>query len=127
MIRLDYEVAAAVDESIGRRLVDAFTRAVVDADVVLLEDYNKGVLSPAVCNKIIRTARDAGNEVLIDPAAINDYSKYAGATCLKLNRTETEKATGIAARSGGCCVGDPPATAPPQEGMSLLRIVQLWG
>jgi D-beta-D-heptose 7-phosphate kinase/D-beta-D-heptose 1-phosphate adenosyltransferase len=32
---------------------------------------------------------------MIDPAAINDYSKYSGATALKLNRTETQKATGL--------------------------------
>ena len=99
MIRLDYEVAAPVDPEVGRQIVAAFEAVVRGADVVLIEDYNKGVLSPVVCAEVIRIARDLGKEVLIDPAAIADYSKYRGATCLKLNRTETEKATALPARS----------------------------
>lgn len=99
MIRLDYEVTAPLDGEVLNRLVAAFAKSVVECDVVCLEDYNKGVLSPTVCAAIIQTARDAGKEVLIDPAAISDYSKYRGATCLKLNRTETEKATGLPARA----------------------------
>jgi D-beta-D-heptose 7-phosphate kinase / D-beta-D-heptose 1-phosphate adenosyltransferase len=99
MIRLDYEVTTPVSKDIGGQLVQAFTRAVANADVVCLEDYNKGVLAPAVCQAIIQTAKSRGKEVLIDPASIADYTKYNGATCLKLNRTETEKATGLPARS----------------------------
>ena len=99
MIRLDYEVTAPIDAVISNRLVAAFATSIVEADVVCLEDYNKGVLSPTVCAAIIQTARDAGKQVLIDPAAISDYAKYRGATCLKLNRTETEKATGLPARA----------------------------
>lgn len=99
MIRLDYEVTGAVSKDIGGQIVQAFTRAVSNADVVCLEDYNKGVLSTAVCQAIIQTAKSRGKETLVDPAALPDYSKYAGATCLKLNRTETEKATGLPARS----------------------------
>ena len=37
--------------------------------------------------------------VLIDPANIPDYARYAGATALKLNRPEAEKATGVEADS----------------------------
>ena len=33
--------------------------------------------------------------MLIDPARISDYRKYAGATCLKLNRPEAARATGL--------------------------------
>ena len=99
MIRLDHEVTAPIDATISNRLIAAFATSIVGCDVVCLEDYNKGVLSPTVCAAIIQTARDAGKEVLIDPAAISDYAKYRGAACLKLNRTETEKATGLPART----------------------------
>ena len=37
--------------------------------------------------------------VIIDPANLADYSHYRGATCIKLNRTETIKATGLPAQS----------------------------
>ncbi len=74
-----------------------FEAAIADADLVCLEDYNKGLLTPALCQQVIATAARRGLPVLIDPANIPDYRKYAGATCLKLNRTETQKATGLPA------------------------------
>ncbi len=99
MIRLDYEVGGAVSSEIAGKIVAAFARAIVDADAVCLEDYNKGVLTPAVTQSLISAAKSRSKQVLIDPASIADYGKYASATCLKLNRTETEKATGLPARS----------------------------
>lgn len=99
MIRLDYEIASAVPESVGAELVAALERAIDACDIVCLEDYNKGVLSPLVCERLIAICRAKGKQVLVDPPSINDYSKFIGATCLKLNRPETEKATGLPARS----------------------------
>jgi D-beta-D-heptose 7-phosphate kinase/D-beta-D-heptose 1-phosphate adenosyltransferase len=69
--------------------------------VVCLEDYNKGVFSEDFTRKVIATARARKVAVLVDPAAIRDYRKYFGATCLKLNRTETEKATSLPVQDEG--------------------------
>ena len=52
---------------------------------------------------MIKLAAVSGVPVLIDPANIPDYSKYSGATALKLNRTETEKATGLPAMTSAIC------------------------
>ena len=38
-------------------------------------------------------ARQRNVPVIVDPANLADYLKYKGATALKLNRTETERAT----------------------------------
>ena len=64
------------------------------ADVVCIEDYGKGVISEKICKTIIAHCRDVGVEVLVDPAGIEDYSKYYGATAITPNRSEAEKATG---------------------------------
>jgi D-beta-D-heptose 7-phosphate kinase/D-beta-D-heptose 1-phosphate adenosyltransferase len=48
-----------------------------------------------VCRAIIDAAKVRGIPVLVDPARISDYRKYAGATCLKLNRPEAARATGL--------------------------------
>ena len=61
--------------------------------IVVLSDYNKGVLHPAVCQQVIRLAREAGIPVLVDPKG-RDYSKYRGATALTPNRRETADACG---------------------------------
>jgi D-beta-D-heptose 7-phosphate kinase/D-beta-D-heptose 1-phosphate adenosyltransferase len=100
MMRLDFEEQTAHPpdtEAKVRQYVDAATAA--GAGLVCIEDYNKGLLTPGLCQDIIRLARERGLPVLIDPANIPDYSKYAGATCLKLNRTETQKATGLPANN----------------------------
>ena len=68
-------------------------------DALCLEDYNKGVLTNEVCTKLIAHARSKSIPVFVDPARLSaaDYRKYDGATVLKLNRPETERATGISA------------------------------
>lgn len=101
MIRLDMEDASPVDASVAEKLVAAAVEAMDGAKIVALEDYNKGVLTPEVCTRIISAARERGLPVLVDPARLNatDYGKYAGATALKLNRPEAERASGMPART----------------------------
>lgn len=95
MMRLDFEEPAPLAPEVIANVLSNLDAALADADMLCIEDYNKGLLSPQLCHDAIAHARARGIPVLIDPAAINDYSKYAGATGLKLNRTETEKATGL--------------------------------
>ena len=48
---------------------------------------------------MLEAAKKHGKPVLVDPARIIDYRKYAGATCLKLNRPEAARATGLSVRT----------------------------
>jgi D-beta-D-heptose 7-phosphate kinase/D-beta-D-heptose 1-phosphate adenosyltransferase len=95
MMRLDFEEHSPLDAKIAEQVVQQVASALDDAAMLCIEDYNKGLLSPAVCVRLIQIARERNVPVIIDPANIPDYSKYAGATALKLNRTETAKATGL--------------------------------
>lgn len=95
MLRLDYEQSKPISESVSRRVLEALERELQDASILCIEDYNKGVLTDELCRKSIEMARQRAVPVLIDPANIPDYAKYRGATCLKLNRSETARATGI--------------------------------
>ena len=69
---------------------------VQEADIVLLSDYAKGMLSPGRCQRIIEACRKAAKPVIIDPKG-SDYGKYAGATVVKPNLKEFNQATGMAA------------------------------
>ena len=60
-----------------------------------VEDYNKGLLTPDVCRRIIELARKRDVPTFVDPYALPDYSKYRGATVVTPNRVETERATGL--------------------------------
>lgn len=97
MFRVDFESTEALAAEVAERLLEAFEAQLASADVVCIEDYNKGVCSRDVCQRVIEKAKAAGKPVLVDPAAIEDYAKYHGATCITPNRTEAEKATGLTA------------------------------
>ena len=95
MMRLDFEDPAPLQASVCEQVLQKLDTALGGADMLCIEDYNKGLLSADLCREAITRAQAQRIPVLIDPAAIQDYSKYAGATALKLNRTETEKASGL--------------------------------
>lgn len=97
MFRVDFESRDPMPSEIAQRMLEVFDRQLADADVVCIEDYNKGVCTEEICQEIISRARAAGKPVLVDPASVTDYTKYRGATCITPNRTEAEKATGLVA------------------------------
>jgi D-beta-D-heptose 7-phosphate kinase/D-beta-D-heptose 1-phosphate adenosyltransferase len=95
MLRLDFEQTAPLPPADEEQVIAGFAEAIEGASIVCIEDYNKGAVTPRVCREVIRLSRERGVPVLVDPANIADYAKYAGATCIKLNRIETHKATGV--------------------------------
>ncbi len=103
MIRLDIEETRPVNKSIEDQLFAAAEKAIGEAQVLCLEDYNKGVLTESLAQRLIALGRSKNLPVLIDPARLNDYSKYKGATLIKLNRPETEKATGLRITDEASC------------------------
>ncbi len=98
MLRLDIESAGPVDGPIADEIVACTDAALDNAEILCLEDYNKGVLAPEVCKRLIALANKRSIPVIIDPANISDYSKYRGAAALKLNRPEAERATALRLR-----------------------------
>ncbi len=96
MFRLDYESSIPLDARTADRLIAAFERALAaGADVVCLEDYNKGVCTPRVCQAVIAACRAARVPVLVDPAAVADYARYKGCSAITPNRSEAQRATGL--------------------------------
>ncbi len=95
MFRVDFESKTPLDQSIVDQIVAGVRAHLRDADVVCIEDYNKGVCTPSLCQSIISLCREAGKPVLVDPAAIEDYSKYRRATAITPNRSEAELATSM--------------------------------
>ncbi len=111
MFRVDVESTEAPGEQIEAKLLAAFEAALPDADVVCIEDYNKGVCAPALCIAMIQRARSAGVPVFVDPASLSDFSKYRGASAITPNRTEAERATGMPTH----------AEASPEHNVKLAR------
>jgi len=92
VVRIDKESVEAI--TCEDELAANFAHVLEDYDVALLSDYGKGVLTPALCQKLIKACADAGKPVLIDPKGA-DYSKYKGATLLTPNKKEAGEAVGF--------------------------------
>src|SRR5436190_12731822 len=92
MLRADWELAQPASAEIEQQLIDAIVPLLPRADIVLLSDYAKGVLTARVIRNVIETARKLGKRVIVDPKNAN-LALYRGATLLTPNRKEFAQAT----------------------------------
>lgn len=92
MLRADWERAAPAAAEIEQQLIDVILPLIGRADIVLLSDYAKGVLTARVIRHAIDSARKAGKRVIVDPKSAN-FAIYRGASLLTPNRKEFSEAT----------------------------------
>ncbi|MEW6074508.1 MAG: D-glycero-beta-D-manno-heptose-7-phosphate kinase [Planctomycetota bacterium] len=93
MLRVDWEEVRPLDEAGAAALLADLPARVAAAGAVVLSDYGKGVVTPAVAAAVIAAGRSAGVPVLVDPKG-RDFSRYRGATLVTPNRREAEAALG---------------------------------
>ncbi|GAA0573942.1 D-glycero-beta-D-manno-heptose-7-phosphate kinase [Craurococcus roseus] len=89
--RLDEEEARPADEGEAAALVAAVRSRVAGCGALVLSDYAKGTLTPAVVAGAIAAAREAGVPVFADPKS-DDFALYRGADCLTPNARELARA-----------------------------------
>jgi D-beta-D-heptose 7-phosphate kinase / D-beta-D-heptose 1-phosphate adenosyltransferase len=92
MLRADWEKALPAAGEVEQKLIDAILPQLARADIVLLSDYAKGVLTARVIRNVIDAARRANKRVIVDPKSAN-FAIYRGATLLTPNRKEFAEAT----------------------------------
>ena len=97
IVRIDRESREPLAADVEQQLCSWIAANFAQFNVILLSDYNKGVLTPRVIDTAIAAARPCGIPVLVDPKG-TDYSRYQGATILTPNRKEAEAASGVAIR-----------------------------
>lgn len=94
IVRIDRESREALPAAVEQQLCTWIAAHAGEYKVVVLSDYNKGVLTPDVIASAITAAAAAGIPVLVDPKG-TDFTRYRGATLLTPNRKEAEAASGI--------------------------------
>lgn len=94
LIRMDREITDAIEKEVEEAVLHKFTTALSDCDIVLISDYNKGLLTRSLLKDVITACNNMGKKVLVDPKGL-DFSKYYGASLIKPNRKEAGLATGI--------------------------------
>jgi rfaE bifunctional protein kinase chain/domain len=100
MLRLDNEITADIngeEENLLLQKLQSFI-AEYDPDIIILEDYNKGVLTEYVIENVIRLCGEAGVLTAVDPKRKNFFS-YKNVTLFKPNLKEVKEALNIIADS----------------------------
>jgi len=90
--RVDYESDADAGGDVERALIDAVERAIAGAAVVVVSDYLKGAITPALMRHLAERRASTGLAVLVDPK-IPHLASYAGASLITPNHHEAEVAT----------------------------------
>ncbi|MDB5487692.1 MAG: hypothetical protein JWQ58_1407 [Reyranella sp.] len=94
ILRLDREDPSTVTAECEREILAAIERRIGSCRLVVLSDYDKGMLTDRILSQTIAWARERGVPVVVDPKR-RDFSAYRGATYIKPNLAELERATGL--------------------------------
>jgi rfaE bifunctional protein kinase chain/domain len=94
VVRIDKEKTLPVSKQTEKKLLEMLKREIKNIDAVILQDYNKGVLTENLIKEIIKVADKAKKVVSVDPK-FNNFFSYKYVTVFKPNLKETEDALGI--------------------------------
>lgn len=92
MVRIDEEETTEISPKTEETLIQLLEEYIDEYDIVLLSDYQKGLLTRTFTQQVIHTAKEHNKKVLVDVKA-KDASKYSGAYLLKPNRKELQYMT----------------------------------
>ena len=92
MMRLDHENTHDINEAESKALLDNFYAYVEKEQpaLIILEDYNKGVLTPAIIKAIITYCNQKGIPTAVDPKQKN-FLAYKNCTLFKPNLKEVKE------------------------------------
>lgn len=96
MLRFDSEQRDPLEENTELLLLDNVIDIIYteSPQVVILQDYNKGVLTPKIIANVIHNSRQAKIPVVVDPKYDN-FFEYRGCTLIKPNLAEATNALEI--------------------------------
>ena len=94
VVRVDRETKQNISADAEKRILTFMAGIFPQLDAVVLEDYNKGLLTPELISGIIALARKHDVSLTVDPKFDNFFA-YQHATVFKPNRKETEEAFGM--------------------------------
>src|SRR4030095_5936881 len=93
IIRLDSEHKQNLGKYTAARLLNFFKDNIKNFEAVILQDYNKGVLTKDVISLIIKIANAASKPVYVD-SKFDNFFEYQNVTVFKPNRKEVQDVMG---------------------------------
>lgn len=94
ILRIDSEVKQNIIGRVANELIKFFKDNLDDFEAVILQDYNKGVLTKEIIAKIISLCNSANKKIYVDPK-FDNFFEYKNVTVFKPNRKEVQDALGV--------------------------------
>lgn len=94
VVRVDSEMESSISLASQNALWHMIKSSIADVDVVIFEDYDKGVLNEDLIQKVISLARENNIPTVVDPKRKNFFA-YKGATLFKPNLHELRDGLGL--------------------------------
>jgi rfaE bifunctional protein kinase chain/domain len=98
VVRIDKESKKYLSSEIQEKLVKYIEDNLDNLDAIILQDYNKGVLTPSLIEKITSLASDKNILITVDPK-FNNFFLFKNVTVIKPNRKEAEEVLGMKLRN----------------------------
>ncbi|MCK6603776.1 MAG: D-glycero-beta-D-manno-heptose-7-phosphate kinase [Ignavibacteriaceae bacterium] len=94
VVRIDKETKADISAENVRKILSILEEHKKSIDAIILQDYNKGVMTAPLIESVIEFARKNNILITVDPK-FNNFFSYKGVTVFKPNRKEAEDVLGI--------------------------------
>lgn len=94
IVRIDKESKETIGQNIQNKIFDYLKSIIKNIDGIMLQDYNKGVLSSSLISQIIELANKNKILITVDPK-FNNFYQYKNVTVFKPNRKEAEDILGM--------------------------------
>lgn len=95
LLRVDFEHKQYLSPQIEDQVFSLFEKAVGSCDIVIVEDYAKGFLTPSLMKKVLQSARSKNKKILVDPNPKSSPSLYEGVSLMTPNRDEAVTLSGL--------------------------------
>lgn len=94
IVRIDKESKDTIGKDIQNKLFAYVKSIIKNLDGIILQDYNKGVLSSSLINQLIELANKNKKLVTVDPK-FNNFYEYKNVTVFKPNKKEAGDILGM--------------------------------
>lgn len=91
VVRFDREKNQNIAPEYFKKILKFVAGKIAHVDVIILEDYGKGVIQPDLIRQVVRLAKKHKKPVLVDPKEKN-FPYYKGVTAVTPNRKEAYQA-----------------------------------
>jgi D-glycero-beta-D-manno-heptose-7-phosphate kinase len=94
VVRVDREHRHDISAAAQAKVIAVLQRLIPSSDAVLIEDYNKGLITAPVLKAALELAKKHKKIVTVDPK-FNHFLEFKGVTLFKPNIHEAERALGV--------------------------------